>query len=313
MKPPVPANDRPAAFFIFGGGYSAGAFARAQPAGSIVGVTTRGEEKASDFAAHGWKPFVFDGERPGDGIDGALPKATHLVISVPPGHAAPEGVSRAGGAGAAPGDPVLRWYRDEIVHGMPRLEWIGYLSTVGVYGDHDGAWIDESAPLSGQSERSRERIAAEEAWGEAAREAGVPLAILRLPGIYGPGRSAFDKLESGKARRTVKPGQVFNRVHVDDIAGAIAHLAVRRIGGAFNVTDDEPAPPQDVIEHAARLAGLPVPPDEPFDPVAMSPMARSFWSENKRVSNAALKATGYALRYPTYREGLAAITPRSGR
>ena len=311
MSAPEAANDdgESAAepkFFIFGCGYSASHFADRIGASRIVGATTRSSDKAANLAAHGLTPFVFDGEHPGEGIDGALYRATHLLMSIPPGHAAPPGAS-VGGANAPPGDPVLRWYRNEIVHGAPHLTWIGYLSTIGVYGDHDGAWIDESAAPAADSERSRERVAAETAWSEVAREAGVPLAILRLSGIYGPGRNAFVKLAEGKARRMVKPGQVFNRIHVADIAGAIEHLSHHRLGGVFNVTDDEPAPPQDVIEHAANLAGLPVPPDMPFQADTLSPMARSFWGENKRVSNAALKEAGYPLAYPTYREGLAAL------
>lgn len=298
--------------FVFGCGYSAGAFVQEAGLAAVEGVTTRSAEKAASLAARGLRPHVFDGETPGEGIDAALHRATHILVSIPPGHAAPPGAS-VGGANATPGDPVLRWYRDAIVHGAPDLAWIGYLSTVGVYGDHDGAWIDETAPLASRSERGRERIAAERAWMEAGDEADVPVAILRLSGIYGPGRSAFDKLREGKARRVVKPGQVFNRIHVEDIAGAAFHLATNRIGGVFNVTDDEPAPPQDVIEHAARLAGLPVPPDAPFEPEALSAMARSFWGENKRVGNDALKATGYALRHPDYRAGLASILSREGR
>lgn len=313
MSIPVAANDDfgPIAgdggrHFIFGCGYCASAFAERIGAEHVEGATTRSTDKAATLATRHLKPFLFDGETPGEGIDAALHRTTHLLISIPPGHAAPAGV-KAGGAGATPGDPVLRWYRDTIVHGAPNLVWIGYLSTIGVYGDHDGAWIDENARPSATSERGRQRIAAEDAWRRAAGESGVPLAVLRLSGIYGAGRSAFDKLRDGTARRVVKPGQVFNRIHVEDVAGAAAHLARHRIGGVFNVTDDEPAPPQDVIEHAARLAGLPVPPAALFEPERMSPMARSFWQDNKRVSNAALKAAGYTLRHPTYRDGLAAI------
>lgn len=312
------ANDDEAAVegamhaFVFGCGYSARAFVDRIGSSRVLGVTTRSADKAANLASAGLTPHVFDGQSPGEGIDASLHRATHLLVSVPPGHAAPPGAS-VGGANAPPGDPVLRWYRDAIVHGAPKLEWIGYLSTIGVYGDHEGAWIDENADLASTSERGRERIAAETAWIEAGEEAGVPVAILRLSGIYGPGRSAFDKLRNGSARRVVKPGQVFNRIHVEDIAGAASHLARHRIGGVFNVTDDEPAPPQDVIEHAARLAGLPVPPDTPFEPEGMSAMARSFWGENKRVRNAALQATGYTLRHPDYRSGLASILQSEGR
>jgi nucleoside-diphosphate-sugar epimerase len=150
-------------------------------------------------------------------------------------------------------------------------------------------------------------VAAEGAWAAIAASRNVPLAILRLSGIYGPGRNAFVNLAEGKARRLVKPGQVFNRIHVEDIAGALQLLAAGRIGGNFNITDDEPAPPQDVVEYAARLAGVPVPPELDFDTADLSPMARSFYGENKRVLNARIKRTGYTFSFPTYREALAAL------
>ena len=254
---------------------------------------------------------MFDGERPGEGLDAALHRATHLLISIPPGHEAPAGAS-AGGANAAPGDPVLRWYRNAIVHAAPQLRWIGYLSTVGVYGDRGGEWVDETSTPDPVSPRSRERVGAEDAWREIANERGVPLAILRLSGIYGPGRNTFRNLSRGTARRLVKPGQVFNRIHVGDIAGALALLAERQLGGIFNVTDDEPAPPQDVVAAAAEIVGAPMPPEIAFEDADLSPMARSFYGENKRVSNRAIKALGYRFQYPTYREGLAALQAEYG-
>ncbi|MEX6505174.1 SDR family oxidoreductase [Jiella sp. M17.18] len=290
-------------FFIFGHGYSAGRFAETRDPHDIVGTTVRTADKAVSLATHGLKPFVFDGAHPCDGIASTLYRATHLLVSVPPGHPAPKGAS-VGGANAAPGDPVLRWYADEIGHGSPNLEWIGYLSTVGVYGEHDGDWVDETSELRPASERSKGRVAAENGWQALAETRGVPLAILRLSGIYGPGRNGFVNLAKGTAKRLVKPGQVFNRIHVDDIAGALTLLAEKRLGGVFNVTDDEPAPPQDVVAHAAELAGVEPPPEVAFDEAELSPMARSFYGENKRVSNAKIKDAGYAFRYPTYREGL---------
>jgi len=202
---------------------------------------------------------------------------------------------------------VLTAFRETILERMPKLAWIGYLSTVGVYGDHGGGWVDETTPLKPVSQRSVERVAAEGAWEAIAASRGVPLAILRLSGIYGPGRNAFVNLAEGKARRLVKPGQVFNRIHVEDIAGSLQLLADDAIGGIFNVTDDEPAPPQDVVEFAAKLAAVPVPPEIDFDTATLSPMARSFYGENKRVSNARMKRTGYTFSYPTYREALAAL------
>ncbi len=176
---------------------------------------------------------------------------------------------------------------------MPNLRWIGYLSTIGVYGNHDGAWIDETAECKPRAGRSDNRREAEKEWEALAAKRGVPLAILRLSGIYGPGRNAFVNLANGTARRLIKPGQVFNRIHVDDIAGSLAHLARHETGGIFNVTDDEPAPPQDVVAYAAERMGVALPPEIPFETAELTPMARSFYGENKRVSNAKLKATGY--------------------
>lgn len=280
--------------FVFGCGYSASAFVAALDPGLLAGVTTRSADKAASMAEKGWKPLLFGGTAAGtDEIEAALGQTTHLLVSIAPGEA---------------GDPVLSAYRDTVLSRMPKLAWIGYLSTVGVYGDHGGAWVDETTPVKPVSQRSLERVEAEDGWTDLAARRGVPLAILRLSGIYGPGRNAFVNLAEGKARRLVKPGQVFNRIHVDDIAGALALLAGQRIGGIFNVTDDEPAPPQDVVEHAAWLVGLPVPPAVDFDTATLSPMARSFYGENKRVSNAVMKRTGYTFRYPTYREALAALT-----
>jgi nucleoside-diphosphate-sugar epimerase len=190
---------------------------------------------------------------------------------------------------------------------MPALRWIGYLSTVGVYGNHQGAWVDEETECRPVSKRAVARVAAEQSWLAAGGEAGVPVAILRLAGIYGPGRNALVNLERGTARRIVRPGQFFNRIHVDDIAGAVHHLATREIGGVFNVCDDEPGPPQDVIAFAASLMGVEPPREIPFEQAQMTPMARSFWSDNKRVSNRRLKQAGYAFRFPDHRLALASM------
>lgn len=205
------------------------------------------------------------------------------------------------------GDPALRFHRQDILR-APNIEWLGYFSTVGVYGDRGGAWIDERAPLEPENLRSQWRVAAEREWQSLAAEKGVPLCILRLAGIYGPGRSAFDKLRDGTAKRIIKPGQVFNRIHVGDIGRITALAAERKLAGTFNIADDEPAPPQDVITHAANMLGI-APPDEVrFETAQMSPMARSFYSDNKRVANSAIKnALGIELLYPTYREGLKGI------
>ena len=292
------ANDDspspPHHLFVFGHGYSAGRFTARLPAGSIEGVTTRTPGKAAGLAAHGLKPFIFDGTAPGPGIDAALFRTTHLLMSIAPD-------------GEAAGDAVLHWYRDEIAHGAPDLCWIAYLSTVGVYGDHAGEWVDETTAPAPVSLRSRQRLAAEEGWRRLADDMGVPLAILRLSGIYGPGRNAFVNLKAGKARRLVKPGQVFNRIHVDDIASALGFLMNRRADGIFNVTDDEPAPPQDVVTHAAELAGVQAPPEQDFETAELGPMARSFYGENKRVSNRRLRDMGFVFEFPTYREGLSSL------
>jgi nucleoside-diphosphate-sugar epimerase len=184
-----------------------------------------------------------------------------------------------------------------------------YLSTVGVYGDHGGAWIDESASLKPTSERAKRRVAAEQAWTAFGEEHGVTVQLHRLAGIYGPGRNQIEDLRNGTARRIVKPGQVFNRIHVEDIAGAaMAGFLKPDIAGAFNICDNEPCPPQDVVAYGADLLGIPPPPETPFETAVLSEMARSFYSESKRCSNRRLRdVLGYAMRYPTYREGLKSL------
>jgi nucleoside-diphosphate-sugar epimerase len=196
---------------------------------------------------------------------------------------------------------VLAGGRDVLAKNMPELCWVGYLSTVGVYGDHGGAWVDEKSECRPVSRRSVLRVSAERDWLSFGQEAGLPVAILRLSGIYGPGRNAFVNLANGTARRLVKSGQVFNRIHVADVAGALEHLAQEPTGGIFNVTDDAPAPPQDVVAYAAQLMGIAPPPEIPFATAQLSPMARSFYGENKRVSNALIKETGYRFAFPDYR------------
>jgi nucleoside-diphosphate-sugar epimerase len=206
------------------------------------------------------------------------------------------------------GDPVLAHFA-ETIGSAPHLDRIVYLSTIGVYGDANGALIDEDAPAEPKSARNGARVLAEQQWIALADRIGKKITILRLAGIYGPGRNAFVNLREGKARRVVKPGQVFNRIHVEDIARTIeAAFAPDAPSGIFNVTDDEPAPPQDVIAHAAELLGIGPPPEIPFESADLTPMARSFYSSNKRVSNQRLKEQlGVTLAYPTYREGLRAL------
>jgi nucleoside-diphosphate-sugar epimerase len=270
--------------FIFGAGYSGRAFAAASGGNPVFG-TTRSPEKFQALRRAGITPLLFDGTLTGE-VEATLANTTHLVVSIAPGEA---------------GDPVLNAARATIAGRMPELKWIGYLSTVGVYGDHGGNWVDEEAECRPISRRSVMRVAAEQAWLALGQQIGRPVAVLRLAGIYGPGRNAFVNLQNGTARRLVKPGQVFNRIHRDDIGGALAHLAGQNRDGIFNGADDFPAPPQDVVAYAAALMGVEPPPETPFEAAELSPMARSFYGENKRVANKALKETGYRFLFPDYR------------
>jgi nucleoside-diphosphate-sugar epimerase len=279
-------------FFIFGAGYSGQAFAAAnRDPGTRIAGTTRSPAKFDRLRQAGIEPHLFSGQTTPELTD-ALRNVTHLIVSVAPDEA---------------GDPVLNAFRDLIAAKMPELAWIGYLSTVGVYGDHGGAWVDETSECRPVSRRSTLRLQAEQEWLELGQETGTPVAVLRLAGIYGPGRNAFVNLAEGTARRLVKPNQVFNRIHVADIAGALWHLAGLNRGGVFNVTDDMPAPPQDVVAYAAGLMGIEPPPETPFESAELSPMARSFYGENKRVSNAALKQAGYTFRFPNYKAAFDAM------
>jgi nucleoside-diphosphate-sugar epimerase len=280
--------------FCFGLGYSALRVAqRLAGEGWEIAGTARTREGADAIAAAGYDAFVFDGSAPAAGIAEALADTTHILVSAPPD---------------ADGDPVLRQHRGDIERASG-LSWIGYLSTVGVYGDSGGAWIDETAKTDATSTRGRRRIAAEQDWLTLAGARDVRVQIFRLAGIYGPGRSAIDRLRDGTAHRIVKPGQVFNRIHVDDIAATVcAGIAGRGATSAYNVADDEPTPPQDVIVFAAALLHMPPPPEVPFTDAQLSPMAASFYADNKRISNARLRQElGVTLKFPTYREGLRAI------
>jgi nucleoside-diphosphate-sugar epimerase len=275
-------------FFIFGAGYSGKAFARANKDAATIFGTTRAPEKLEALRQAGIEPLRFDGTLTPE-IGDALDKTTHLIVSIAPEEA---------------GDPVLNAARETIVADMPRLEWIAYLSTVGVYGDHGGGWVDETAECRPVSKRSVMRVAAEQDWLKLGQQTGRPVAILRLSGIYGPGRNALVNLDNGTARRLVKPGQVFNRIHCADIAGVLRHLLEANCGGIFNVTDDLPAPPQDVVAYAAALMGIEPPPEIPFETAHLSPMALSFYGENKRVANRGIKAAGYRFHFPDYRSAL---------
>lgn len=224
----------------------------------------------------------------------ALHDATHLLISAGPDEA---------------GDPVLTALRDQIVNAAPHIEWAGYLSTTGVYGDHQGRWVDETTPLTPSTRRGQYRVDAERAWQTLAAETGLPLHIFRLAGIYGPGRGPFAKVRDGTARRIIKPGQVFSRIHVEDIAQVLSASIMRPDPGAiYNLCDDDPAPPQDVIGYAAELLGQPVPPAQNYETAEMTPMARSFYAESKKVRNDRIKTDlGVTLKFPTYRDGLQAL------
>ena len=280
--------------FCFGLGYTAQRVAqRLAGRGWSVAGTARTPKGAEHIAAQGYDAFVFDGSSPGVGVAEELARATHVLVSAPPD---------------AEGDPVLRHYTDDLAR-APSLGWMGYLSTVGVYGDSQGAWIDETMPAEATSARGRRRIVAEQDWLALGAHRATRTQIFRLAGIYGPGRSAIDRMREGNAHRVVKPGQVFNRIHVDDIAAAvIAGIDGRGAEQIYNVTDDEPAPPQDVITFAAGLLHMPPPPEVPFEDAQLSPMAASFYADNKRIRNDRLRQDlGVALQFPTYREGLRAI------
>lgn len=277
----------------FGHGYSARALTPLLLAeGWRVIGTTRSEEKAEILRAEGVEPVIF-----GAPLEAALEQATHVLTSAGPD---------------AEGDPVLRAYLPVIETHLGSKTWVGYLSTTGVYGDHAGGWIDEETPLTPSTRRGKWRVEAEAAWQALAGRTGAPLHLFRLAGIYGPGRGPFAKVRSGTARRIVKPGQVFSRIHVEDIAQVLAASIARpRAGAVYNLCDDDPAPPQDVIGHAADLLGLPLPPEEDFETAEMTPMARSFYAESKRVRNDRIKSElGVRLRFPDYRAGLADLLQR---
>ena len=268
-----------------GYGYVAGQLAvQLRGAGWSVAGTFRDLSRADDLRREGVEPV------PWGAAGGAAEGADALLVSTPPAEGGCPALALAQTARASP-------------------PYIGYLSTNGVYGDYQGGVVDETSPLLATAPRAVARIAAEEAWRQFAGARRARLVIFRLPAIYGPGRSAFDQIRAGRAQRIFKPDQVFNRMHVEDIAAALAaSLAHPGAGALFNLADDEPAPPQDVIEYACRLLGVAPPPLIPFEQAALSGMARSFYADNKRVSNALMKsALGVTLRFPTYREGLAAI------
>jgi nucleoside-diphosphate-sugar epimerase len=271
-----------------GHGFSARALAeRLIPQGWRIIGTTRSAEKMDAIAATGVEPMLW----PGSDVTALLREVPYVLISAGPG---PDG------------DPVLNALGTEIAEIAPQLKWCGYLSTTGVYGDHQGDWVDEQTPLTPATKRGLARVAAEGQWQAIE---GLPLHIFRLAGIYGPGRGPFAKVRNGTARRIIKQGQVFSRIHVEDIAQAVELSMMKRGAPAiYNLCDDDPAPPQDVIGHAAELLGLPLPEAVDFETAEMTPMARSFYAESKKVRNDfAKQALGWSPKYPDYRTGLAAM------
>ncbi|CAN5182961.1 SDR family oxidoreductase [soil metagenome] len=280
--------------FVFGLGFNGRTFAERRIAhGDHVSGTVRSREKALRLSETGITARVFGPEGGDSAIGADLAASDALLISVPPGSG---------------GDPVLKSYAARIA-AAPKLRWIGYLSTIGVYGDHGGAWIDERTLATPTNARSIERANAERAWLAFGAANNIPVHVFRLAGIYGPGQSQLVQLARGTAKRIIKPGQVFNRIHVEDIARVVdASLERPRAGAIYNVTDDEPAPPQDVVTFAASLCGVEPPPEISLDDAGLTEMGRSFYAESKRVRNNLLRdELGVALAYPTYREGLTAL------
>ena len=280
-----------------GHGYAAESVARALGSDWRVLATTRRPERAAALAEAGHEAVVWSPEGDPKAVQSALARATHLISSVAPDE---------------DGDPVAAALAPRI-GAAGRLRWIGYLSATSVYGDAGGGWIDEHTPPAPGSARGQARVEAERAWQALAARAGVPVALLRIAGIYGPGRSALDQLRRGRAHRIDKPGQVFSRIHVEDLGRIVAAAAAQEAAGAFNLCDAMPAPPQDVVAYAAEIAGLPCPPLVPFDEADLSPMARSFYAENKRTRSVRVgPELGVALRHPDYRSGLQAIRSAEG-
>lgn len=278
----------------FGFGFSARSLAaRLAPEGWRISATSRSEAgrqeiEQAGFEAHPFPatPAVFQG-------------VTHILISAPP---------------SADGDPVLQAHAEDLCRTASSIAWAGYLSTTGVYGDARGGWVDEASPLTPNTERGQRRLDAENGWLQLHQRCGLPVHLFRLAGIYGPGRNQLLSVLDGTARRIIKPDQIFSRIHVDDIAGVLeASIHRPQPGRAYNVCDDEPCPPQQVIAYAAELLGWPLPPEIPFEKAELSPMAKSFYADSKRVSNKRIKTElNYRLLYPDYRSGLRALAVQAG-
>ena len=287
----------PPRLFCFGLGYSASHLAHQLLArGWQVAGTVRTEAKAAQLRAQGIDAQVFDRDHPLPDAARALAGTTHLLVSVPPD-----------GQGA--GDAALDHHADDVAQLADSLQWAGYLSTTGVYGNRDGGWVDETSELRPTSDRSARRVKAETAWRRLYDDRGVPMHTFRLAGIYGPGRGPFRSIREGTAKRIDLPEQKFGRIHVDDIVQVLeASIARPNPGAIYNLSDDEPAAPADVTAYACQLLGVDPPPLVPWEDAEMSAMAMTFWQDNKRVDNARVHADlGVQFRYPTYREGLRAV------
>ena len=284
----MPMNE-PRHLLCLGFGFSASTLAAQldRRQWTITG-TSRSDEGVAEIEALGFQAIRYDKleSLPGD--------VTHLLSSVPPDEA---------------GDPVLRSFGAELAAKAKQFQWVGYLSTTGVYGDHSGAWVDEDTPLTPNTQRGHRRVAAEAGWQQLHEQAGLPLHVFRLAGIYGPGRNALESLKVGKAQRIIREGQIFSRIHVDDIAGILrASIDLPNPGRVYNVADDDPAPPQDVIAYGAELLGMAIPPAIAFADAQLSPMARSFYADSKRVRNNRVKTElDYRFKYPDYRVGLQSL------
>jgi len=283
--------------FVFGHGYSARALARRlAPRGWRIAATARDDERAAALKNEGVTPV-----RLGDAIAlrAALSESRAVLVTAPPTES---------------GCPALPLLVPQLARTGAFPDWIGYLSTTGVYGDRRGGWVREMSRLAAQSLEGARRVAAERDWLEVGRGMGLTVTVFRLPGIYGPGRSTFDRLREGRAKRIALPGHVFSRIHVDDLAAGLeASLARPRAGGIYNLCDDEPAPNSEVVAFAAGLLGLEPPPEITLSQADLSGPAQRFYAESKRVSNARAKAElGWRPAYPTYREGLRAILAAGG-
>ena len=279
----------------FGFGFSAQTFAaQLDKREWKISATSRDPEGIAGVNARGFHGFLFDSKLQ------IAPDVTHLLISAPPDEN---------------GDPILRLFQEQLQRLSKQLKWVGYFSTTGVYGDRGGDWVDEDSPLEPNTARGQRRLETERSWLKLHSDYGLPVHLFRLAGIYGPGRNQLLTVLNGSAKRIIKPGQIFSRIHVDDIAGVLAASIARpNPGRAYNVCDDEPCPPQEVVEYAANLLGLPLPPEISFEQAELSSMAKSFYADSKRVSNQRVKnELDYQLHYPNYRDGLRALSSQLTR